>query len=171
MEFSELVKARYSVRSFSPRPIGEDILNEVLSVSALAPTAKNNQPHRIYVIRSEENLAKLRPLTPSHYGAPVILLFAYSKSEEWQNRLEAGVHSGPQDVSIVATHVMLKAADLGLGTVWVNLFPPTAAREALGLPEDEVPVLLMPIGYAAADAAPSPRHFESRPLSENVKEI
>jgi nitroreductase len=171
MNFTDLAKERYSVRKFDPRPIEEEKLRAILEAGNLAPTAKNLQPQRIYVVRSEENLEKIRSLTTSHYGAPVVLLFAYDTAEEWQNPLEAGVHSGPQDVSIAATHIMLKAAELGIGSVWVNRFAPTETKRVMGLPENEVPLLLMPIGYAAPDAAPSERHTVRKPLSETVKEI
>ncbi len=171
MDFTELAKARYSVRKFDPRPIEDEKLRAILEVGNAAPTAKNQQPQRVYVVKSPENLEKLRGLTRCHYDAPVILLFAYDTTEEWQNPLEAGVHSGPQDVSIVATHIMLKAWELGVGSVWVNVFPPTETKRVMGLPDNEVPLLLMPIGYPADDAAPGPNHAACKPLSATVKEI
>ncbi|MBR1780662.1 MAG: nitroreductase family protein [Oscillospiraceae bacterium] len=171
MNFTELAKTRYSVRSFDPRPIEEEKLKTILEAGHLAPTAKNNQPQRIYVIRSEEGLAKIRSLTKCHFGAPVVLLFAYNADEEWNNPLEAGVRSGQEDVSIVATHIMLQATELGVGSIWVNLFAPTETKRALGLPENETPVLLMPLGYAAPDAQPGPNHTKYRPLAETVIEL
>ena len=169
MDFTELAKMRYSVRKFVHREIEQEKLNAILEAGNLAPTAKNN--HRIYVIKSDENLEKIRGLTECHYGAPVVLLFAYNKDEEWQNIFEQGVRSGQQDVSIVATHIMLKAAELGVGSVWVNMFPPTETKRVMGLPENEVPVLLMPLGYAAGDASPAPRHTACKPLDETVRFI
>ena len=171
MDFTELANARYSVRKFDGRAIEEEKLQAVLEAGNLAPTAKNLQPQRIYVIRTEENLAKIRTLTQCTFGAPVVLLFAYDTDEEWRNPLEEGVHAGPQDVSIVASHIMLKVAELGIGSVWVNMFPPTETRKVMGLPENETPLLLMPIGYPAADAAPSPRHTSRKPLSGTVRMI
>ncbi len=171
MDFMELTRARYSVRKFDSRPIEEEKLTKILEAGNAAPTAKNLQPQRIYVVRSEENMEKIRTLTICHFGAPVVLLFAYDRDEEWQNPLEEGVHSGPQDVSIVATHIMLQAAELGIGSCWVNRFPPTETARVMGLPENEVPLLLMPLGYPAEDAEPAPRHTEKRPLHETVRII
>ena len=68
----------------------------------------------------------------------------------------------------MATHIMLAATEAGLGTCWVNLFPNSQANEAFGLPESIMPVLLMPIGYAAPDAKPSRRHDERKPFEETV---
>ncbi|MBO7666509.1 MAG: nitroreductase family protein [Clostridia bacterium] len=171
MDLTQLAKERYSVRKFAGKPVEEEKLLAALEAGNLAPTAKNQQPQRIYVIKSAENLQIIRDLTQCHYGAPVILLFAYDAAEQWQNPLEPGVCSGQQDVSIAATHIMLKASELGLGTVWVNMFPPTETKRLLGLPQNEIPVLLMPIGYPAPDAAPSPRHAQRKPLCDTVKFI
>ena len=169
MTFMELAKARYSVRSFDPRPIEEEKLAKILEAGNIAPTAKNSQSQRIYVLRSEEALEKVRGLTKCHYGAPVVLLIAYDRDVQFKNPFEEGVSSGQQDASIVATHIMLEAWELGIGSCWVNLFAPTQTAKAFGLPENEVPVLLLPIGYPAEDAAPSERHALVRPLDETVK--
>ena len=169
MSFLDLAKERYSVRSFSSRPIEQEKLDRIIEAALIAPTAKNAQPWRIYVLKSEEALEKVNGLSRCIFGAPVVLLFAYSRSEEWKSPLEEGVHAGVEDASIVATHVMLEAWDEGIGSIWVNLFPNTETERAFGLPEDERSVLLMPLGYVADDAAPSPRHTLSRPADELVK--
>ena len=169
MTFMELAQARYSVRKFADKPVESEKLTAVLEAANIAPTAKNIQPQRIYVLQSDEALKKVDDLTPCRFGAPVVLLFAYDADEEWQNPLESGVHSGVEDASIVATHAMLEAADLGLGTCWVNYFPNSAAEKAFGLPENEKAVLLLPLGYPAPDAAPSPNHEKCKPLEATVK--
>jgi nitroreductase len=171
MDFMELATARYSVRDYDPRPIEEEKLAKILEAGRIAPTAKNNQCHRVYVLKSEEALAKIRALTRCAFNAPVVMLFAYNKDEEWHNPLEAGITAGSQDCAIVATHMMLQAQELGVGSCWVCFFPNTAAKEALGLPDNEQPVLLMPMGYPAAGAEPSPRHFEKKPLESLVREL
>ena len=169
MEFIELAKKRYSVRKYANKPIEREKLNLVLEAARVAPTAKNLQPQRIYVIQSAEGLAKVDALTPCRFGAPTVLLFTNNTDEEWNNPLEASVRAGVEDVSIVATHAMLEAEDLGLGTCWVNYFPNTKAAEVFGLPENEVAVLMMPIGYAAADAAPTANHTTKKPIEKTVR--
>ena len=171
MTFEELARARYSVRAFDSRPIEEEKLTRILEVGNVAPTGCNYQPQRIYVFQSQEALEKVRALTVCHFNAPVVLLFAYDRNADWKNPLEEGVHAGVQDVSIVATHVMLAAWEQGIGSCWVNYFSPTAATKALGLPENEVPVLLMPLGYAAKDAKPAGFHTQKKPLAETVQKL
>lgn len=168
MEFMKLAAQRYSVRKFSDAPVEPEKLSAVLEAGNVAPTAKNLQPQRIYVLNSAEALEKVDGLTRCRFGAPVVLLIAYDADEDWKNPLEEGIHAGQQDASIVATHIMLAAAEAGLGTCWVNLFPNSQANEAFDLPESIVPVLLMPIGYAASDAKPSRLHDERKPLEETV---
>ena len=168
MEFMKLAAQRYSVRKFSDAPVEPEKLSAVLDAGNIAPTAKNLQPQRIYVLSSAEALEKVDGLTRCRFGAPVVLLIAYDADEDWKNPLEEGIHAGQQDASIVATHIMLAAAEAGLGTCWVNLFPNSQANEAFDLPESIVPVLLMPIGYAALDAKPSRLHDERKPLEETV---
>lgn len=169
MDFMTLAKERFSVRSYENRPVEEEKLARILAAGHAAPTAVNAQPQRIYVLQSPEALEKIRGLSRCTFGAPLVLLFAYDRDEEWKNRKEEGYTSGQQDVSIVATHIMLQAWELGIGSCWVNVFPPTAVKEAFGLPEKERPVLLMPLGYPAADAVPAAGHKAVRPLDEVVK--
>jgi len=169
MDFLQLAKSRFSVRKFADRPIESEKLARVLEAAQIAPTAKNNQPWRVYVLRSEAALAKLAALTPCTFGAKTVLLFTYNLEEEWRNPLEEGIRAGVEDASIAATHAMLEAADLGLGTCWCNYFPNAQAEQALELPPDEKAVLFMPIGYPAEDAAPSSSHAATKPLEDLVR--
>lgn len=170
-DFLTLAKARFSVRKYQDKPIEPEKMEKILEAAKVAPTAANLQPVHIYILKSEEALKKIRALTPCAFDAPVVLLITYSRSEQWQNRQEPGIASGQEDASIVASHIMLEAWDLGIGSCWVNAFPNRKTEEAFDLPADEKSVLLMPLGYAAEDAVPSPKHQQYRPMSEAVKEL
>lgn len=167
--FMDLARSRYAVRQYESTPVEQEKIDAILEAGRIAPTAANFQPQRIYVIQSEEGLRKVDELTSCRYGAPVVLLFAYDSTVDWKNSLEEGIHSGVEDVSIVATHCMLEATELGLGTVWVNVFPNTRMEEAFSLPENERSVLIMPVGYKAPDAQPSRMHEDRLPLSATVR--
>lgn len=169
MSFLDLAKERFSVRRFDARPVEQEKLDRILEAGNVAPTGCNNQPQRVYVLKSAEALAKIRSLTRCAFDAPVVLLIAYDTAEEWNNPLEAGVCSGQQDASIVATHIMLEAWEQGIGSCWVNYFSPTAVGEAFDLPENEIPLLLMPLGYAAEGAKPGPMHAPCKAIEETVK--
>lgn len=171
MDFTELAQARYSVRKFSDKAVEPEVLKRILEAGLLAPTAKNNQPQRIYVLQSKEALDKLDSLTHCRYGAGTVLLFTYNTDEDWKNPLEEGVHSGVKDVSITATYIMLRAIELGVYTTWCNYFANSKLEQAFDLPENEKAVLIMPIGYPAEGVAPAPAHTESKKLEEIVRHI
>lgn len=76
------------------------------------------------------------------------------------------------DASIVCTHMMLEAWELGVGSCWVMLFDPDKIKHAFDLPAYIRPVCLLPIGYPSAQARPyKPWHDTSRNLSETVEYV
>lgn len=169
MEFMELAKKRFSVRKYSDKVVDKEILEKILEGALVAPTAKNQQPQKIYVLQSAEVLEKLDELTHCRYGAQTVLLFVYNEDEEWKNPLEEGIHSGVEDVSIVATHVMLRAAELEVDTTWCNMFANSKLEEVFGLPKNERSVLIMPVGYRTDDTVPSPMHEQTKTVGEMVE--
>ncbi|WP_019678620.1 nitroreductase family protein [Ruminococcus flavefaciens] len=171
MGFMELASGRYSVRSFDDRPITSEHLGIILKAANAAPTGCNYQPQRIYVVQSDEMLSKLREISKCTFGARTILVFTYNKDEDWKNPLESGVRSGIEDVSIVATHVMLQAWELGIGSCWVNYFSNSRLERELGIPENENSVLIMPVGYPSKDSGPLHLHEECKPLDATVRFI
>jgi nitroreductase len=167
MTFIELAQKRYSVRKFSDKPVEEEKLERVLQAGRLAPTAKNIQPQRTYVAKSPQALEKLNKCSPCIFGAPVALVVCYDESVSWV-RSRDNKNYGEVDAAIVATHMILQAQELGLGTVLVGVFDAEELRRAFNLPDNLVPSLVIPLGYAAADAAPAPMHEQRKPLSETV---
>jgi nitroreductase len=162
MEFKELAAQRYSVRKFSPIPVEKDKLDLVLEAGRIAPTAANKQPQRILVITEADGLKKVDACTPCRFGAPVVLLVCFDKSESWVRPFD-GEHSGWVDASIVTTHMMLQVADIGLGSTWVMHFDAAKIRAAFDLPEDIIPAALLPMGYPTDDATPADRHSDRQP--------
>ena len=76
--------------------------------------------------------------------------------------------SGVEDATIVATHMILAAADEGVDSCWVNFLDPEKLAQVLGLPENEEVLMVMDLGYAAEGAGPLPNHTSRKPLSETV---
>ena len=167
MEFTKVVAERYSCKNFSTRKVEAEKLTEILEAGRLAPTAKNFQEQRIYVVRSEEGLAKIDAATPCRYGAPVCLVVAYDRSNMFT--YPGGKHtSGAEDAAIVATHMLLAAANAGVDSCWINFFDPEKLAAELGLPENEEVLMLMDLGYAAEGAGPLANHGLRKPLEETV---
>ena len=168
MEFSEVVKKRYSCKKFDGKKVEKEKINEILEAGRLAPTAKNLQEQKIYVLESEEMLAKVDKLTPCRYGASVVLVVAFDKNNVFAYPGEKR-DSGVEDATIVATHMMLAAANAGVDSCWLNFFNPDDAKKELGLPDNEEVLMLLDLGYAAPDTKPLENHNKRKPLSETVK--
>lgn len=171
MDFLTLAKERFSVRDFKDTPIEPSVMEKILEAGKVAPTAANHQPQRIYIIKSREALEKIRALTPCAFNAPVVLMMTYNTEEQWKNVQEPGIAAGEEDVSIVASHMMLEAWNLGVASCWVNAFPNSKVAEAFQIPEDEKVVLLMPMGYPADGVKPTVKHSTFRPESEIIREL
>lgn len=168
MNFTELAGKRYSCKKYDGHPVEREKLQQLLEAARLAPTAKNLQEQRIYVIESEEGLRKIDALTPCRYGASTVLLLAFDRDNVFH--YPGGKRdSGIEDASIVATHLLLAAADAGLDSCWVNFFDPEKAAELFGLPENEEVLMLLDLGYAAEESGPLPNHGSRKPLSETVR--
>ncbi len=167
MEFSKVVKNRYSCKKYDGRKITDEQLNVILEAGRLAPTAKNLQEQHVYVVQSEEGLAKIDKLTPCRYGAGTVLVVAFDKNNVFTYPGEKR-DSGLEDASIVATHMILAAANAGVDSCWLNFFDPEAAAKELGLPENEEVLMLLDLGYAAEGTGPLANHDSRKPLSETV---
>ena len=168
MDFEKLSAARYSLRKFSPAPIEPEKLALVLEAGRNAPTAHNNQPQRIFVLQSPEALAKADACMRSHFNPPMILMVAYDPAAAW-DREEDGKNHGEIDATIVATQMMLQAADLGLGTTYVGMFEPEKLLAAFPEMAGLCPIAMLPLGYPAEGAHPSRLHADRKPLEELVK--
>ena len=142
-------------------------MNEILEAGRVAPTAKNLQEHRIYVCQKPEDLELIDEITPCRYGAPIVLVVAYDTNNVFTYPGDAR-DSGIEDASIVATHLMLGAANAGVDSCWLNFFDPTKAKSALELPENEEVLMLLDLGYSAEGAGPLPNHNSRKPLSDTV---
>jgi nitroreductase len=166
MNFQELIRKRYSVRAYKSDPVEEDKLTRVLEASRLAPTAANRQAFRVVVLPTKGREAELRRV----YGrdwftqAPLILAVCALPAEGWVRKAD-GWNAAEVDATIAMTHIVMAAAEEGLGTCWIAAFDPAAARDVLGLPVGVVPAAFTPLGYAAD----SPSQKKRRSLAELVR--
>ena len=167
MEFKEVIKKRYSCKKYSDRKVEKEKLDAILNAGRLAPTAKNLQEQHVYVVQSPEGLAKIDKVTPCRYGAPTVLVVAYDKNNVFT--YPGGKRdSGIEDATIVATHLILAAADEGVDSCWINFLDPEKLAEELALPENEEVLMVLDLGYAAEGTGPLPNHDSRKELSETV---
>ena len=165
MEFLNLAKERYSVLHYTHKPIEQEKLDKILQAGLFAPTACNFQPQRILVIRSNAQKQTLQEVTGSKLYFDTALLVCYDKTACWK-RPQDGKRSGEIDASIVTTHMMLEATDLGLGSIWVMNWDPAKMKSAFALAGNLEPVALLILGYPEDGEIPRPTHFASKRMEE-----
>jgi len=166
MDFKELIRNRYSVRAYKPDPLEKAVLEEILGAGRLAPTASNRQPFRILVIPTEGKKEELRRIYHREWfsQAPLVLGVCGVAKEAWVRQAD-GMSYLYVDAAIVMDHIILAAANLGIGTCWVANFNLQAARELLRLPEEVTPIAFTPLGYADD----KPKEKTRRPLQDLVQ--
>lgn len=167
MEFTKVIQERYACKKFDGRKVEQAQLVAILEAGRLAPTAKNLQEQRVYVVQSEEGLAKLDKATPCRYGASTCLVVAFDRSNVFTYPGEKR-DSGVEDATIVATHMMLAAANEGVDSCWINFFDPEVMAKELGLPENEEVLMVLDLGYAAEGTKPLASHSQRKELTETV---
>ncbi len=170
MEFKEVIRKRYSCKKYDDRQVEADKLAAILEAGRLAPTAKNLQEQHVYVIQSADALAKIDGVTPCRYGAPTVLVVAFDKNNVFTYPGDKR-DSGIEDATIVATHMILAAADEGVDSCWINFFDPEKMAKALDLPENEEILMVLDLGYAAPGAGPLANHTNRKPLADTVTYI
>jgi nitroreductase len=149
MEFLELVKARYSVRSYQDRPVEQDKLERVLEAARLAPSGSNRQPWRFVVVRDPAIRQKMATACCEQAfiaTAPVVIAGVGLMPDRV---MRCGVHGDPVDLAIALEHIALAAAAEGLGTCWIGAFVQEQVRAVLGIPESAKVIECMTLGYPA----------------------
>jgi nitroreductase len=167
MKFDDIVKERYSVRSYQDRIVEKEVVEKILESGRLAPTAGCENPVTVYIL-NEEQISKLKEATRYTFGAKNMFLICYDNNISYK-REQDGLDFGIQDASIITTHMMLKITELGLGSCWVGSFYEDKVKEVLNLDENMIPVALLPFGYIGENSKPSSWHNDRKTMSEFAK--
>lgn len=167
MEFTEVIENRYSCKDYTDKQVEKEKLTKILEAGRVAPTAKNLQEQKIYVVQSKEYLAKIDACTSCRYHAPTVLVVTYDKNNVFTYPGEKR-DSGVEDATIVATHLLLAAYNEGIDSCWINFFDPQKIAQELNLPENEEVVMMLDLGYGK-QSEPLPTHYLRKELDEIVK--
>jgi nitroreductase len=165
MEFTEVIKNRYSVRAYQDKAILADKLERILEAARLAPTAKNLQSFNIFVIKTAKHKESLTKIYSREWliQAPLVLLICGKPADNWIRA--DGKNYNDVDVAIVMDHIILAATNEGLGTCWIGAFDCAAAKKELKLPAGLEPIAFTPLGYPADQ----PREKRRKSISEIVE--
>ncbi len=156
-----MVNHRRSVRVYAAQPVEDEKINSILTAANQAPSAGNLQAYEIYLVRSP---AMLRALASAALGqmfvadAPLALVFCANPARAAHHYGDRGKRLyAIQDATIACTYAMLAAAALGLATVWIGAFDDNKVWSAIGGPEAQIPIAILPIGYGAERPARTSR--------------
>lgn len=167
MNFIEIAKKRYSVRSYKDKKVEEKKLHKILEAAHVAPTAANLQPVRLIAVQSREGLDKIGK-GANLYGAPLAVIVCADHGKAWVRPFDEK-QTADIDASILTDHMMLQATELGLGSVWICYFKPDVIRREFGLPDNLEPINILAVGYSDEEAADPERHSQTRiPVEELV---
>jgi nitroreductase len=148
METIQAIKTRRSIRRFTSQKISEEVIHKILEAGMFAPSARNTQSWHFIVISDKNILNKLPRLHPNAemmYEAQLAILVCGDLHME--NMIE---YNGV-NCSAATQNIILAAHDLGIGSVWLGVYPRKERMEPMvrlfELPEHIVPMTLIALGY------------------------
>lgn len=154
-----IVRDRRSVRAYTDAPLSEEETAALIEAIRWAPSAGNHQCREFYFVRNLVRITQLAECTfdQGFLGtAPLVIVGCADQNLE--------KHFGPgtagfavQDVAASVQNLLLVAHALGLGACWVCAFSEEKVREAMGLPTNERPVVMISIGHPAEEPEVPPR--------------
>ncbi|MBN1231597.1 MAG: nitroreductase family protein [Anaerolineales bacterium] len=165
MSSIEFIYQRRSIRKYEERPVEKALLLDLLKAGMAAPTASNNQPWEFVVIPAEEGMESLRAVLPyGKHNAPaaIVVCGSYLKGKD-DGRTE---RYWVQDCTAALENMLIAAVGLGLGTVWIGIYPNQdrveAVKNLLKLPEKVIPLGAVYVGYPAEEKEPGTKYMEDR---------
>ena len=170
MDFLKLAQERYSCRKLTDKAIEPEKIERILQAAIAAPTAKNNQPYKIWKITSEESMAKVKKATNFTFGAGMVFIVGVQKNKAFIRPFD-DLNFAQIDGAIVATHLMLAVKAEELDTTWVGMFDAFKLQSEFPEMQGYELIALFPVGYAAEGATPASRHNERRTIAQAVEEI
>ena len=164
MNFLDLVKQRYSCRSYQNKSVEQEKLDYVMDCARLAPSAVNKQPWLFRIVSDDASKAKLQECYDRDWfkTAPMYIICSILHDEEWIRY--DGKHHGNIDIAVAVEHLCLAATEQGLATCWVCNFNVEKCKKNFDIHADEDPTVIIPIGYAADQSTEKKR----KPISEIV---
>ncbi len=159
MELDKVIEKRQSIRSFDAgRPVDLAMVKQALAAAQMAPTWKNSQTGRYYVVAEKETVARFKEECLHPYnaknsaGAPVLIVTSYVKNisgfrRDGSRDNELGNEWGAYDLGLQNALLLLKAAELGLDSLVMGLRDAEKIKSMLEIPEDEAVVSVIAVGY------------------------
>ena len=159
---------RVSVRKFKPEAVEDDKVESLLRAGMQAPSAGNQQPWQFIVVDDPaicEQLGATSKFSGPAKAAPLNIVPVICT--EGARFPELAV----LDLSACAENILLRACELGLGAVWLCVYPEqdriSHVRSVLGIPEDLTPFAILSVGYPESDPHPQQDRFDAQRIHRN----
>ncbi len=157
----DLMYDRRSVREFSEDPVTDEQVEAMLKAAMAAPSAQDLQPWHFVVVRKRKTLDKLAEVHKYAYmleKAPLAVVVCGDQETSEQHWVE--------DTCVATQNLLLAATALGLGGVWISLYPKKKhqkyARELLDIPEKIGVLCALALGHPAEQKRARTRYDEER---------
>jgi nitroreductase len=163
-EIIDIILSRRSIRQFTDEPVARDTLILLLKAAMSAPTACNSQPWEFIVVTEPDMLDCIREkFLFARYNAPAAIVVC--GNVRIANNSAARDH-WVQDCSAATENILIAAAGMGLGAVWIGVYPyPSKIKpltEALGIPERVTPLSMVLVGHPAETKPPRTQYDEHK---------
>jgi nitroreductase len=160
-ELIHTIFARRSIRKYTSEPVSEADVRTLLEAAMAAPSASNRKPWHFVVVTERQTLDALAEAHP--HGK---MLFQATLCIAVCGDLTTFERFWVQDCSAATENLLLAATALGLGAVWLGVYPKedrvAAVRQVLGMPETITPLNLISIGHPAEEKEPRTQYDEAR---------
>ena len=133
---------------FKKEKISREILTKILDAGRFAPTAKNLQPQKIYVVESEEKLKKISESSKYFYNAPTVLIVCSDIRVAYIRNNRTSYNA---DSILTTMYMILEATHLGIDNIWIKDFDDEKIKKDFKLDENIIPVSLILLGYKSDD--------------------
>ena len=162
----DLIETRRSIRSYKPQEVEEEKLNYILQAFRKAPSAKNLQPWKLIIVKDKKKRSDLAIAcnNQTFLSEAPVLIVACAKEDEAYGVMGGYMNSYPIDIALALEHLILAAAEKGLGTCWIGAFKEKLVKDLLDVPEHVRVVAITPVGYPAREGGARGR----KPLTEIV---
>lgn len=164
MELQDVISARRSIRKYKNQKVEHHFIEQCIQSAILAPSWKNSQTARYHVVESDEMLEKIKKETLPEFNAnnckdaPVLVVTTFVKNRAGFERdgsesNECGQGWGYYDLGIHNMNFILKATELGLGTLVMGIRDGDKIREILNIADNEIIVSVISVGYPDIEPA------------------
>ena len=156
----ENILARKSVRQYTSRPVAPEKIDLLLRAGMAAPSGSDKRPWSFVVVQDRnrlDSMAAQLPYAKMLTKAPMAIVVCGDtlRSALWE-----------QDCCAVTENILLAAESVGLGAVWTAAYPyperVAAVRKYTGLPENIIPLCVVPVGYPEGKQSPKDKYDASK---------